>query len=103
MSQQKAGRNDPCPCGSGKKYKQCCLSKQPKGLARKFSAKVISSGGIHKPVQESASPEAHKAAVDYNTLMERSFGSAIHSNDEAPPLPKNPSDYIVEGESNQTS
>ncbi len=23
----KAGRNDPCPCGSGKKYKNCCLSK----------------------------------------------------------------------------
>jgi preprotein translocase subunit SecA len=21
---QKAGRNDPCPCGSGKKYKKCC-------------------------------------------------------------------------------
>ncbi len=21
-----AGRNDPCPCGSGKKYKKCCLS-----------------------------------------------------------------------------
>ncbi len=21
----KPGRNDPCPCGSGKKYKQCCL------------------------------------------------------------------------------
>ena len=20
----KIGRNDPCPCGSGKKYKQCC-------------------------------------------------------------------------------
>jgi uncharacterized protein YecA (UPF0149 family) len=20
----KAGRNDPCPCGSGKKYKKCC-------------------------------------------------------------------------------
>jgi hypothetical protein len=24
-SHQKVGRNDPCPCGSGKKYKQCCL------------------------------------------------------------------------------
>ncbi|HUD56017.1 MAG TPA: SEC-C metal-binding domain-containing protein [Terracidiphilus sp.] len=24
----KAGRNDPCPCGSGKKYKRCCLSNQ---------------------------------------------------------------------------
>ncbi len=20
-----AGRNDPCPCGSGKKYKKCCI------------------------------------------------------------------------------
>jgi preprotein translocase subunit SecA len=23
----KAGRNDPCPCGSGKKYKKCCALK----------------------------------------------------------------------------
>jgi len=26
-SGQKVGRNDPCPCGSGKKYKKCCLLK----------------------------------------------------------------------------
>ncbi|MCP4388788.1 MAG: zinc chelation protein SecC, partial [Gammaproteobacteria bacterium] len=24
----KIGRNDPCPCGSGKKYKRCCLGKE---------------------------------------------------------------------------
>jgi preprotein translocase subunit SecA len=24
VSDKKAGRNDPCPCGSGKKYKKCC-------------------------------------------------------------------------------
>jgi preprotein translocase subunit SecA len=24
IAQKKAGRNDPCPCGSGKKYKKCC-------------------------------------------------------------------------------
>ncbi|MCH8292307.1 anaerobic sulfatase maturase [Candidatus Poribacteria bacterium] len=24
---QRVGRNSPCPCGSGKKYKQCCLKK----------------------------------------------------------------------------
>jgi len=24
----KIGRNDPCPCGSGKKYKKCCLLHQ---------------------------------------------------------------------------
>jgi SEC-C motif-containing protein len=23
-AQTKVGRNDPCPCGSGKKYKRCC-------------------------------------------------------------------------------
>lgn len=25
---QKIGRNEPCPCGSGKKYKKCCLAKE---------------------------------------------------------------------------
>ncbi|MBT8419408.1 MAG: SEC-C domain-containing protein, partial [Gammaproteobacteria bacterium] len=24
-SRNKIGRNEPCPCGSGKKYKKCCL------------------------------------------------------------------------------
>ncbi len=24
VNANKAGRNDPCPCGSGKKYKKCC-------------------------------------------------------------------------------
>ena len=24
---KKAGPNDPCPCGSGKKYKKCCMQK----------------------------------------------------------------------------
>lgn len=23
-TEKKVGRNDPCPCGSGKKYKNCC-------------------------------------------------------------------------------
>ncbi|MGJ3260609.1 MAG: UPF0149 family protein [Rhodospirillales bacterium] len=25
-SRRKVGRNDPCPCGSGKKFKKCCLN-----------------------------------------------------------------------------
>jgi len=28
------GRNDPCPCGSGRKYKQCCLPKDRAAQAR---------------------------------------------------------------------
>jgi len=27
---KKVGRNEPCPCGSGKKYKKCCLDKDDK-------------------------------------------------------------------------
>jgi uncharacterized protein YecA (UPF0149 family) len=23
-TREKTGRNDPCPCGSGRKYKKCC-------------------------------------------------------------------------------
>lgn len=29
--QPRVGRNDPCPCGSGKKYKKCCLRKDHPG------------------------------------------------------------------------
>jgi SWIM/SEC-C metal-binding protein len=24
IAERKPGRNEPCPCGSGKKYKKCC-------------------------------------------------------------------------------
>ncbi|HCA48650.1 MAG TPA: hypothetical protein DEP45_15255 [Armatimonadetes bacterium] len=27
VADREPGRNDPCPCGSGKKYKQCCIDK----------------------------------------------------------------------------
>lgn len=33
MKRNRIGRNDPCPCGSGKKYKKCCLS-QSESLGR---------------------------------------------------------------------
>ena len=28
----RVGRNDPCPCGSGKKYKKCCLRRATQGV-----------------------------------------------------------------------
>ncbi|MDA8179663.1 MAG: SEC-C metal-binding domain-containing protein [Desulfobacteria bacterium] len=45
----KIGRNDPCPCGSGRKYKNCCLEDQGSGLpdegpvARRLLGKPASS------------------------------------------------------------
>ena len=28
MAARKTGRNDTCPCGSGRKFKQCCAGKE---------------------------------------------------------------------------
>src|SRR5258708_7812763 len=40
----RTGRNKPCPCGSGRKYKQCCLSKQGErgaSVADDFQAQLL--------------------------------------------------------------
>ena len=38
----KVGRNDACPCGSGRKYKKCCESKEQQRGSR---ALLIAVGG----------------------------------------------------------
>jgi len=37
----KVGRNDACPCGSGKKYKRCCLSKDQEAKLHKPASKPL--------------------------------------------------------------
>ncbi len=37
------GRNDPCPCGSGKKYKKCCLIGEKPAAANNGAAGVVSA------------------------------------------------------------
>ena len=50
MPQENVGRNDPCPCGSGKKYKKCCLSKDEAAAPR------ISEPSLFPPLPPSAFP-----------------------------------------------
>ncbi|PIV24155.1 MAG: hypothetical protein COZ69_12180 [Deltaproteobacteria bacterium CG_4_8_14_3_um_filter_45_9] len=38
IKKDKVGRNDPCPCGSGEKYKKCCLNKDEARRSEKTSA-----------------------------------------------------------------
>lgn len=40
----KIGRNDPCPCGSGKKYKKCCLLNESKDIYTLVRETVSSEG-----------------------------------------------------------
>jgi hypothetical protein len=72
--QMSVGRNDPCPCGSGKKYKYCCLPKEREAerAARAEqqahrSATDLSPGGLPcaEELDEAFSPEpTPPAAVD---------------------------------------
>lgn len=64
------GRNDPCPCGSGKKYKSCCMTRPAGTLKKKFKATLLS-----QPKQ-----------ID---LMQRTYGASIAavSKDDVPTPP----------------
>jgi hypothetical protein len=42
---EKVGRNDPCPCGSGKKFKKCC---ELKTARRSIGSAQIMTGGAGK-------------------------------------------------------
>ena len=48
------GRNNPCPCGSGKKFKKCCMGKYPREL--------VVSIGFNKPFN-GVSPDNGQAYV----------------------------------------
>lgn len=80
---EKIGRNDPCPCGSGKKYKSCCFGKPISKKPLPFKATVLS-----QPKQ-----------ID---LMTRTFGEYIEAAEQAktPPLPpENPKENNPEEKS----
>jgi hypothetical protein len=49
----KIGRNEPCPCGSGKKYKQCCLEKDHERLHHSSEVAGLTTEEL------AAQPEAH--------------------------------------------
>ena len=50
-SQPRPGRNEPCHCGSGRKYKHCCLEKDEKmaSAARAKAAAVAEPKRAAKP------------------------------------------------------
>lgn len=70
---EKIGRNDPCPCGSEKKYKKCCMKKQVKRLTHKgfeicFKKLVKDAGGSLdiQCVDLDLMPKDEALAIAYN-------------------------------------
>jgi hypothetical protein len=77
------GRNEPCPCGSGRKYKQCCLDKD-EAKARKARAKEA----------EKAAKEAEKARKAAEKAGEKAGDKeGAGSGGTTPPRPPRPQTY----------
>jgi len=69
----KPGRNDPCPCGSGKKYKQCCLSREQAARPR--------AGALERdePFIAELRPDLDEAVDRVLRRLEQGAGTRIES------------------------
>jgi hypothetical protein len=56
VTTRQVGRNDPCPCGSGRKYKQCCLEKD-EAAAREVRAKAAEDAPAPAAADQPAAPQ----------------------------------------------
>lgn len=81
MSTQQVPRNDPCPCGSGQKYKKCCLGKS-------FDWEVNTETGAQSR-RIPLSPEALSVIASQKQKFVEKFGREPGPNDklffDAPP------------------
>jgi hypothetical protein len=71
----RAGRNEPCPCGSGQKFKRCCADKQPKVAPSPVAGlswdEYITKGGDHMSADVvRALPMRELGRVDLSQLGE---------------------------------
>jgi hypothetical protein len=67
------GRNDPCHCGSGKKYKACCLDKD-EAAARAARQKAAEAAASKE--EPAASTDAEGEAADRPRERERRHATA---------------------------
>ena len=69
----KAGRNDPCPCGSGKKYKKCCFARDQENATRQTAVVPPSPLTIARsgPSLAQQHPKPATPAVPVDPITER--------------------------------
>jgi hypothetical protein len=95
----KIGRNDPCPCGSGKKYKNCHWGKDvaatphPAPIARQLTFKEMILGYRAAPILKLLAylqllPENHGHNFSLE-IMAREVMNGTSENDERPYMPWN--------------
>lgn len=78
MSKERVGRNDLCPCGSGKKYKQCCGKAGPlKRLASRVGVRREEESSTLRVIKD---PEPYEASTPApSSLSLRKFSAKVIS------------------------
>jgi SEC-C motif len=73
----RASRNDPCPCGSGKKYKRCHLPEdQAAAVQDRASGRIVQRNGSKMMVHGNVSDDTLAMARDYFAERDRHGGPA---------------------------
>jgi len=79
----KSSRNDPCPCGSGKKYKKCCLARD-EALVRQSAVPRQTRTDERAEPASSVTGDASGAAAE-DTEVPDLWDSAVETETELPP------------------
>lgn len=83
---EKINRNDPCPCGSGKKYKKCCgegeaisITQIIEGELDELQKQLLHFAVYHYGHEIQEDFEAFEAFIDIDDEQERQFYELIHT------------------------
>src|SRR5262245_47226841 len=66
---KKPGRNEPCPCGSGKKYKHCCLGKAASQSIAYQPAEASTSAALQSALAHHGAGRLAEADAIYQQIL----------------------------------
>ena len=67
------GRNDPCPCGSGKKYKRCCLERDQVAMLAPLNAKRAELKAERAELKASAANRRARADEELRATLDEAM------------------------------
>jgi hypothetical protein len=84
MDRKRVSRNDPCPCGSGKKFKHCCLSKEVEARLNQPSPTITDLQG--KPKKRPEFPIGTLASYGPNDKITTKIAAGVIKTPNAEPI-----------------
>lgn len=67
---RKTGRNDPCPCNSGKKYKQCCRQRDEAATANQRPETALAADGMRAALEHHQAGRLPQANAIYQRILQ---------------------------------